>query len=225
MTEQLLDWLAEHEVRKVFEIGPGMGLSTQRLATRGWNVVALERDPVLRLRLRGATVVADLEEGLAHGPFDAVFAESVLYNMPLQELFPRLWAALRPGGVLVFCDMLWSRDAIADECARYHDQSLALFGIAMVPREALTWTKMSEYLHEAGFEVERQLNFHLDPASSKISFRCGQVLAALVRRPRLAVDWLRHRHRMKLLLRPPEHWLENWAAMAVKQPECKDRKA
>lgn len=218
ITERLLGWLDGHDVQDILEIGPGMGLSTRRLAARGWNVVAVERDPVLRSRLQGAKVFVNLEDAFAHGPFDAVFAESVLYGLPLQEVLPRLWELLRPGGVLVFCDMLWSRDAVAKDCAHYHDQSLELFGIAMIPREPLTWALMSDYLRQAGFGITKELRFNQEPRRSMRSIHWGRVMAALAWRPHLAIDWLLLRGRMKLVS-PPSHWLENWAGMAVKLPE------
>lgn len=218
ITEQLLAWLAEFEVRDVLEIGPGMGLSTQRLLARSYNVVAVERDEALRQRLKGTAVFADLDDALTRGPFDAVFAESVLYGMPLQDVLPKISQALRPGGVLVFCDMIWSQDADATACAHYHDKSLEYFGIAMVPREPLTWAALGGYLSDAGLRIEKELRFDSFPMTSGSPMQWRAVMAALARRPRLAIDWFRHRQRSKAL-KIPAQWLEDWACLAVKVPQ------
>src|ERR1700748_3265950 len=46
-TLRMLDWLAERNVRRVLEVGAGIGITAARMASLGWDVTALEPDPVM----------------------------------------------------------------------------------------------------------------------------------------------------------------------------------
>ena len=107
-------WLTMHKhwlpPGDALDVACGRGRHALWLAQHGWRVTAVDRDAdVLRgleteARRRGLTVttrVADLETAPAPLPdeaFDVIVAVHYLHR----PLFPRLLAALRPGGVLVY---------------------------------------------------------------------------------------------------------------------------
>jgi SAM-dependent methyltransferase len=92
------------------DVACGRGRHALWLAEQGWNVTGLDRDSnaldtmAAEARLRQLPVVprlADLESGTDRLPEDA-FEVIVVVHYLHRPLFPRLLAALRPGGVLVY---------------------------------------------------------------------------------------------------------------------------
>ena len=53
-TLKILQWLTERNVHRVLEVGAGIGNTAARMAALGWDVTAIEPDPVLFTRLRRA---------------------------------------------------------------------------------------------------------------------------------------------------------------------------
>ena len=97
--------------RRVLEIGPGPGLTTEVLAGVAAELTAVEIDPTLaratRHRVPAARVVqADATSmPFADAAFSAVVCLTMLHHLPFPELQDRLFAEVRrvlaPGGV--FC--------------------------------------------------------------------------------------------------------------------------
>jgi SAM-dependent methyltransferase len=100
--------------RRVLEIGPGPGLTTEVLAGAAPELIAIEIDPTLaraaRHRVPAARVVqADATRmPFANGTFSAVVCLTMLHHLPHPDLQDRLFAeahrVLVPGGVLCGSD-------------------------------------------------------------------------------------------------------------------------
>lgn len=105
----------------VADLGCGPGSLAARLAARNpaWEIVAVDTDPLLlelgRRHCGTAVRFADVAIGSPGwiealelgGPLDAAVSTTALHYLPqpaLSEVYERLYAALRPGGVLVNAD-------------------------------------------------------------------------------------------------------------------------
>ena len=89
----------------VLDVACGQGRHVRYLAARGHRVTALDRDPLALealAALPGVDVLcADIESGpwpFPAGNFDALVVTNYLHR----PLLPALFAALRPGGVLIY---------------------------------------------------------------------------------------------------------------------------
>jgi SAM-dependent methyltransferase len=97
--------------RRVLEIGPGPGLTTEVLAGTAPELTAIEIDPTLARATRHRVPAARVVQGdatrmpFADGAFSAVVCLTMLHHLPVPELQDRLFAevhrVLAPGGV--FC--------------------------------------------------------------------------------------------------------------------------
>lgn len=90
---------------RVLDLACGTGRHARCFAARGHPVEAVDRDPAALARLEGVAGVAvrcaDLEGG--HWPYDGErFDGIVVANYLHRPLFPRLLAALAPGGTLIY---------------------------------------------------------------------------------------------------------------------------
>lgn len=90
---------------RVLDVAAGSGRHARYFAARGHPVEAVDRDPGLSSRLAGFAgidaTIADLENG--PWPYEgAQFAGIVVTHYLHRPLFPRLLAALAPGGVLIY---------------------------------------------------------------------------------------------------------------------------
>jgi len=91
----------------VLDVAAGSGRHSRWFAARGHRVTALDRDAAALATMAGVagveTITADLEDG---GPWplpaDARFSAVVVTNYLHRPLFPKLSAALAPGGVLIY---------------------------------------------------------------------------------------------------------------------------
>ena len=102
----------------VLEVGPGPGLTTDRLRSRCRRLTAVELDPelaaALATRMTGTNVevvCADATEtDLPADRFSGAASFSMLHHVPSPELQDRVFAevgrVLRPGGLLVVSDSL-----------------------------------------------------------------------------------------------------------------------
>ena len=97
--------------RRVLEIGPGPGLTTEVLAGVAPRLTAIEIDPALARATRERVPAAQVVQGdatampFADGAFSAVVCLTMLHHLPVAALQDRLFVeahrVLRPGGV--FC--------------------------------------------------------------------------------------------------------------------------
>jgi SAM-dependent methyltransferase len=97
--------------RRVLELGPGPGLTTEVLAGVAPELTAIEIDPALAKATRGRVPAAHVVQGdattmpFADAAFSAVVCMTMLHHLPDPELQDRLFAevhrVLSPGGV--FC--------------------------------------------------------------------------------------------------------------------------
>ncbi|MEP6912770.1 MAG: class I SAM-dependent methyltransferase [bacterium] len=108
--------------RNALEIGCGTGAFARQLAQRSQHVLALDLSPeMIRLaRERSAKFpniefqVADvLNQTLPVESFDCIASISTLHHLPLSEMFLKMKAALKPGGVLLVMD-LFKRAGLLD---------------------------------------------------------------------------------------------------------------
>lgn len=212
-TLRMLGWLAKRKVRRVLEVGAGIGNTAARMAALGWDVTALEPDPVLFASLERRLGRAALcERFLTHrptAPYDAVVAESVFFQMDIAEVCKHASALLQPGGYLAFVDAVWTEGVDAATSRQLHETTQHLFGIPVGTREPLTWRDWSHQLTLAGFEtVHAEL---LSPGSAGHSPTANwpASIAAMIRAPRLALWSVRYRARQRLA-RMPRRVQESW---------------
>lgn len=215
-TRLLIGWLRENRPARVLEVGAGLGNTARRLAAEGWQVRALEPDPILYRRLRSIPGIRACNERLAEHSdrYDAILAESVIYALSLPETFIRLHSMLEPGGMLAFVDMVWTERAEPEAVRSLHDRTQATFGIALASRERYTWQDWRAMLAGAGFSLYREQKLGSMPPGRANTFRRACTLMRLLRRPVLAPDWLRMRAAERDFRIPPG-WLESWACAVV----------
>jgi len=216
-TTFLLAELARHGSRRVLEVGAGMGLTTERMARSGLDVTAIEPNPILRRLLEErvrvpahATPFEAFEDG--EGRYDAVLAEGVLYKLGPESSAAKVRRLLRPGGILAFVDMLWTPAAKPDVVAFLHDQTRAVFGIPMAPRQVVTWEEWKTVLRRLGFsEVVTRA---IDPAASPAERRSrrARIALGLISHPELVPLFLSYRSYRRIPWAPPG-WLESFTSV------------
>ena len=100
--------------KEALEIGCGTGLFARLLAGRAAHVTALDLAPAMidlaRQRSAGIKNIDFLTaDALAwHYPpegYDCIVSIATFHHLPLEELFPKLRTALRPGGILAVLDL------------------------------------------------------------------------------------------------------------------------
>jgi SAM-dependent methyltransferase len=90
---------------KVLDLAAGGGRHARYFSDLGFQVTAVDRDTSRLSKLEGQNVevvVADLEDGSPWPLGDRQFDGMVVTNYLHRPLFPRLAAALAPGGVLIY---------------------------------------------------------------------------------------------------------------------------
>ena len=153
--------------RRVLEIGTAIGYSTLWMATalpQDGQLISLERDADRAARARAHAAAAGVEARVhvmigdasrflhkVTGPFDVIFQDG---DKPgyLTHL-DRLWALLRPGGVLACDNVLWSGTVVpgmtATEARRQEDtEALAAFNeqLSRDPRFHTVWIPVGDGL-------------------------------------------------------------------------------
>jgi SAM-dependent methyltransferase len=210
-TEFLLHQLDNARPRLVLEIGAGIGRTTQRMLRRGWRVVPIEPNPILRRELHsrlGIDVYGSNLDDFPEGErFDAVIGESVFYGMNLATAFAKVHRLLRPGGLLASVDMVWTERAEPAAVARTYDQTLATFGLPMASRQRLIWSDWRGLLDQAGFAevVARQAG------ASGWRHSHPSLLSAL-RHPAAFAQFLKYRRFTRISRVSPE-CLETWMSV------------
>jgi SAM-dependent methyltransferase len=205
-TLRILRWLTEQNVRRVLEVGAGIGNTAARMASLGWDVTAIEPDPVLFARLRkrlGRS--ARCEQFLGHQPaarYDAIVAESVFFQMNLAQVFAHARTLLKPGGYLAFVEAVWTEEITAAKSSELHDSTQRLFGIPVGSREPLTWRDWSRLLGESGFETMHAELLPRGSAGHPPSVNWPASVAAMVRDPRLGLWMVRYRLRKRFARMP-----------------------
>ena len=205
-TLRILRWLSEQNVRHVLEVGAGIGNTAARMASLGWDVTAIEPDPVLFARLRkrlGRS--ARCEQFLAHQPtvrYDAIVAESVFFQMDLAQVFTHARSLLKPGGFLAFVEAVWTEGIDAATSSQLHDSTQRLFGIPVGSREPLTWQCWARVLSDSGFETMRAELLPRGSSGHPPTVNWPASITAMVRDPRLALWMVRYRLRKRFARMP-----------------------
>ncbi|MGH8220307.1 MAG: class I SAM-dependent methyltransferase [Steroidobacteraceae bacterium] len=192
-TAELLRLLAGRGVRRVLEVGAGIGNTALRMTELGWEVTALEPDPVLfRILERRLGSRARRESLAAHcpvEPYDAVVAESVLALLDVREALAQVHNLLKPAGYVAFVESVWAEDVGATQARAWHDQTLRLFGIPVGSRGRLTWQDWRRYLEECGFDCLCAERLPHGSAGHPATPDRRALIDASIRDPRLVV-WL-----------------------------------
>lgn len=224
-TARMIRWLADRNVRRVLEVGAGIGNTAARMASLGWEVTALEPDPILFAKLRerlGSS--ARCEPFLGHGqmvPYDAIVAESVFFQMDLAQVFAHASALLKPGGYLAFVEAVWTEGITAAKSMELHENTRRLFGIPVGSREPLTWQDWSRQLRSSGFDtVHAELLPRGSAGHPPTGNRSSSVLA-IIRDPRLVLWMARYRLR-KRLARMPAEAQESWIFLGKRFEKAPD---
>jgi SAM-dependent methyltransferase len=221
-TTLLLAELTRHGSRRVLEVGAGIGLTTERMVRSGLEVTAIEPNPILHRLLKQRVSIRALETPFEafddrDGSYDAVLAEGVLYKLGPDSSAAKVRRLLRPGGILAFVDMLWTKSAKADVVAFLHDQTNQVFGIPMAPKEVVTWDEWKGVLRGLGFsEVVTRA---VDPLAlhAERHSRRARIALGLMRRPTLLPLFLDYRSYRRIPFAPPG-WLESLTSVWQRSP-------
>jgi SAM-dependent methyltransferase len=210
---EILRLLAGRGVRRVLEVGAGIGNTAMRMSQLGWDVTALEPDPVLfGILERRLGARARREQLAAHQtsePYDALVAESVLALLDVRSAFAHAHRLLRPSGYIAFVEAVWTDGVAAAQSQAWHDQTLRLFGIPVGSRERLTWQNWRRCLEECGFEAVHAERLPRGSAGHPPTPDRRASIRALIRDPRLACWAVRFRIR-KRRARMPRGVQESW---------------
>ncbi len=219
-TSRILDWLSERQVQHVLEVGAGIGNTAARMESLGWDVTALEPDPILFERLRARLGArARCELFLDHRParlYDAIVAESVFFQMDLAQVFAHARGLLKPGGYLAFVEAVWTDKVTAITSRELHERTHRLFGIAVGSREPLTAVDWTRHLRERSFEIVHAERLPRGSAGHPPSSDWRVSTRALLLDPGLLLWMARFRSR-KRVARMPAGVQESWIFLARSQ--------
>ena len=226
-TAHILRQLHARRVERVLEVGAGIGNTAVRMLDLGWDITALEPDPILFEALRKRLGHrARRESFLDHATavaYDAIVAESVFCMLDVSRALTQARSLLKSGGYLAFVEAVWTDGVSAAQSSAWHEQTLSLFGMPVGSRERITWADWLRLLHDFGFETQcaerlpRGAAGHPPTASPRAS------IVAVLRDPRLVLWMARYRAR-KRTARIPSGVLESWIFVG-KSPEDAPRDA
>jgi len=203
----MLDVLNRIGVRRVLEVGAGIGNTAAKIAALGCDVTALEPDPILYGKLRARLGDrARNETFLQHAPrarYDALVAESTFFQMDLDQAFRRAAELLEPGGHLALIEAVWTEKVTAERSLELHERTKRLFGIPVASSAPWTWKDWTERLTKAGFSTAYQELLPKGSAGYPPSGLRSQYLSALARDPRLVFWTLRFRIAKRFAAMPP----------------------
>jgi SAM-dependent methyltransferase len=213
----LLEELRKHGVRRVLDVGAGIGNTTARLMSAGFDVTALEPNATVRAilaRRLGIEARATSFETVAEpdGSYDAILSESVFYAFDLPGCFAKAYRLLRPGGLFGFAEMLWTQAAEADAVAAIHDETKRIFGIPMAPRRHVTAATWEAALRDAGFSEVAHTRIGPAAPDGEPWARRLRLALGLLRQPALIPAFLGYRFQQRRPWAPPG-WLESHAAV------------
>jgi SAM-dependent methyltransferase len=106
-----------NDCRAALEIGCGKGEFSRRLAERSQKVLALDLSPeMIRIARERSVDLPNIDFQLAdvmsydlpHEGFDCIATIATLHHLALREIFMKMKAALKPGGVLLVLDLFES---------------------------------------------------------------------------------------------------------------------
>ena len=195
----MLRWLAERKVRRVLEVGAGIGNTAARMASLGWDVTALEPDPVLfaslkrRLGRAGALRAGFLTHHVRRCLMTPCSPRVCSFRWISRKCCTHASALLRPGGYLAFVEAVWTEGVDAATSRRLHEATQHLFGMPVGSREPLTWRDWSHQLTMSGFETVHAELLLPGSAGHAPSANWPASIAAIIRAPRLALWSLRYR--------------------------------
>ncbi len=97
---------------RVLEIGCGTGMFTEMFSKNGCSIVAVDiSDDLLQIAAernlptdRVQFVNKRFEECAVDGPFDAIIGSSVLHHLEIKPSLLKIYALLKPGGILSFAE-------------------------------------------------------------------------------------------------------------------------
>ena len=142
----------------ILDIGCGTGEFTRLLAKQAENVVAIDLSPntikIARQRSREYTninfQVADIMQWeFPKEHFDAIVSIATLHHLPVEQLLPKLQAALVPGGKLVILDLLKYesiQDSLSDVVAVPLNWALEILRNSQIKRSPEAVKAMREHL-------------------------------------------------------------------------------
>jgi tRNA (cmo5U34)-methyltransferase len=159
--------LAGGPMRRILDLGAGTGLLSQRVAQAHpqAHLTLLDGAPAMLEQARarvgaGAALMAgDLVDPLPAGPWDAVVSALAIHHLAdeaKRELFARIHAALRPGGVFVNAEQVAGPTPIFDQrYRRWHAEMAAMLGAS-----AEEWNAAQERMRlDQCTDVESQLTW------------------------------------------------------------------
>ena len=159
--------LAGGPMRRILDLGAGTGLLSERVAAAHPHaeLTLLDGAPAMLEQARarvgaGATLITgDLVDPLPAGPWDAVVSALAIHHLPdsaKRELFARVHAALRPGGVFVNAEQVAGPTPMIDQHYRdWHAQMAAVLGAS-----AEEWSAALERMRvDQCADVESQLTW------------------------------------------------------------------
>ena len=192
--------LAADLPRRILDLGSGTGTGTLALVQRfeGASVIALDKSPQLLDRLRDKaralgvagrirTVQADLDQAWPPtGPADLAWASSSLHHMADPDrVLNEVFAALRPGGLLVVAEMDSFPRFLPDDlglgrpCLEARCHAALAEGLAgEVPHLGSDW---GSRLGKAGFSSEAERTFTIHLTSPLPPSACRYAQASLQR--------------------------------------------
>jgi tRNA (cmo5U34)-methyltransferase len=136
---------------RVLELGPGTGNLTQKVLTRfphstvvGYDLseqmLAQARAKLAAFEARLQLCQGDISQTVFPGPFDAVVSAIAVHHVPPASkpiLFHRVYAALRPGGVLVLGDAFQATTpALGDTYRRFIAEEMERRGVDTTAADA-----------------------------------------------------------------------------------------
>jgi len=174
------DFLLRHlepNCQAALEIGCGKGEFSRRLAERSSHVLALDLSPeMIRLARASSKPGSNIEFQIADvmtydlpaDGFDCIASIATLHHLPLPEVFHKMKAALKPGGVLLILDLFEPGgvvDALLNPLAVLVSASLRLTHHGRI--------RSSREARDAWAAHERHDNY---PTMSQVRELCAEIL-------------------------------------------------
>lgn len=206
--------LALHEAHALLGVGAGIGLTTERLLSRGWKVTAIEPNAIMRGVLEKRLAIRAYPDTFETfddpEPYDAVIAESVFYRFNLEQAFARVHRLLRLDGRFALNDMVWTDAAQPEAVPAVAAETERVFGIPATSVEPLTWASWKRMLAAAGFV---ELAAERIGAVKRVRGQRRTMLLNGVRHPLALARCLWYRGASSRGSTIPPDWLESWMSV------------